>query len=63
MHIIALLVIWIIVGALLWLVNRRIPMAASIKRTLNVVVVVVLILWLLNTFGILIFPSSSGNVL
>jgi len=43
----------IVVGVLLWLVNMYIPMARSIKTILNAVVVIVVVVWLLNVFGIL----------
>jgi hypothetical protein len=43
----------IVVGVLLWLVNRYIPMAGSIKSILNAVVVIAVVLWLLNIFGLL----------
>lgn len=43
----------IIVGVLLGLVNRYIPMAASIKSILNALVVICVILWLLAVFGII----------
>jgi hypothetical protein len=43
----------IVVGVLLWLVNTYIPMAQSIKTILNAVVVIVVIVWLLNVFGLL----------
>jgi hypothetical protein len=43
----------IVVGVLLWLVNTYIPMARSIKSILNAVVVIVVVVWLLNIFGIL----------
>ena len=42
----------IVVGVLLWLVNRFIPMASSIKSILNAVVVIAVVLWLLRVFGI-----------
>jgi hypothetical protein len=42
-----------IVGLLLWLVNRYIPMQATIKGILNGVVVIALIVWLLKVFGFL----------
>jgi hypothetical protein len=42
----------IVVGVLLWLVNRFIPMAGSIKSILNAVVVIFVVLWLLNVFGL-----------
>jgi hypothetical protein len=41
----------ITVGVLLWLVNRYIPMASSIKSILNAVVVIGVVLWLLDVFG------------
>ena len=42
-----------IVGLLLWLVNRYIPMQGQVKGILNGVVVIVLIVWLLKVFGFL----------
>ncbi len=41
-----------VVGVLLWLVNRYIPMQGQIKSILNGVVVIVLVLWLLKIFGL-----------
>ena len=49
----------IVVGVLLWLVNRFIPMAGSIKSILNAVVVIAVVLWLLNIFGLL---QSLSNI-
>ena len=43
----------IVVGVLLWLVNRFIPMQGSIKSILNGIVVIAVVLWLLNVFGLL----------
>jgi hypothetical protein len=43
----------VVVGVLLWLVNRFIPMQSSIKSILNAVVVICVVLWLLQIFGIL----------
>ena len=48
----------IVVGVLLWLVNRFIPMASSIKSILNAVVVIGVVLWLLNVFGLLTSIST-----
>lgn len=42
----------IVIGVLLWLVNRYIPMAASIKSILNAVVVIFVVIWLLKIFGL-----------
>ena len=52
MPLIQLVVILIVVGVLLGLVNRYIPMAGSIKSILNGVVVIGVVLWLLNIFGL-----------
>jgi len=57
MPILNVLLVLIVVGFLLWLVNRFIPMAGSIKSILNGVVVIGVVLWLLNIFGI--FHSLS----
>ena len=48
----------IVVGVLLWLANRFIPMQSSIKSILNGVVVIAVVLWLLNVFGL--FHSLSN---
>jgi hypothetical protein len=47
------IVVLIVVGVLLGLINRFIPMAGSIKSILNAVVVIVVVLWLLNIFGVI----------
>ena len=41
----------IVVGVALWLINRYIPMASSIKTILNVVVVVAVCVWVLQATG------------
>jgi hypothetical protein len=52
MPLIQILLALIVVGVLLWLVNRFIPMEGSIKSILNAVVVIGVVLWLLNIFGL-----------
>jgi hypothetical protein len=52
MPLLQILLTLIVVGVLLWLVNRFIPMAGSIKSILNAVVVIGVVLWLLNVFGL-----------
>jgi hypothetical protein len=59
MPLVQLVVVLIVVGVLLWLVNRFIPMAGSIKSILNAVVVICVVLWLLNVFGVL---HSLSNI-
>jgi len=53
MPLINIVVSLIVGGVLLWLVNNYIPMDGKIKRILNVGVVVVVVLWLLQVFGII----------
>jgi hypothetical protein len=57
MPLLQILLTLIVVGVLLWLVNRFIPMTGSIKSILNAVVVIGVVLWLLNVFGL--FHSLS----
>jgi hypothetical protein len=57
MPLIQLLEVLVVVGILLWLVNRFLPMQKSIKSILNGVVVVAVVLWLCNVFGL--FHSIS----
>ncbi len=57
MPLIQVLLVLIAIGVLLWLVNRFIPMAGSIKSILNAVVVIGVVLWLMNIFGL--FHSLS----
>jgi hypothetical protein len=56
MPLVQLVVVLTVMGVLLGLVNRYIP-AGSIKSILNGVVVIGLVLWLLNVFGL--FSSRS----
>jgi hypothetical protein len=57
MPLLQILEVLIVVGVLLWLVNRFIPMQGSIKSILNGVVIIAVVLWLLNVFGL--FHSLS----
>jgi len=52
MPLLNVVVMLIIVGVGLYLINRYIPMASSIKSILNVVVVVVVCVWLLQATGL-----------
>ena len=53
MSLISLVITLIVVGVLLWLVNAYIPMDAKIKKILNVVVVIAVVIWLMYAFGVL----------
>jgi len=52
MPLVNLVVVLIVVGMALWLVNRYIPMASSIKTILNVVVVVAVGVFVLKATGL-----------
>jgi hypothetical protein len=52
MPLLNLVVILVIVGVGLYLINRYIPMASSIKSILNVVVVIAVCVWLLQVTGL-----------
>ena len=50
---ISLIITLIVVGVLLWLVNTYIPMDGKIKSILNAVVVIAVVIYLLQIFGLL----------
>jgi hypothetical protein len=47
-----------VIGVLMWLVNRYIPMQGTIKGILNAVVVIAVVLWILNIFGLYRYISE-----
>jgi hypothetical protein len=57
MPLLQIVIVLIVVGVLLWLINRFIPMQGTIKSILNGVVIIAVVLWLLNVFGL--FHSLS----
>jgi hypothetical protein len=52
MPLLNLVIVLIVVGVALYLINRFIPMASSIKTILNVVVVVAVGIWVLQALGL-----------
>jgi len=53
MPLVTLVLTLIVIGVLLWLVNRFIPMQGQIKGILNGVVVIAVVIWLLKVFGLI----------
>jgi hypothetical protein len=53
MPVMQLIITLIVAGVGLWLINSYIPMDGKIKKILNVVVVVIVLLWLLSVFGVI----------
>jgi hypothetical protein len=61
MTLVGIVVVLVVVGLILWLINTYIPMAGAIKSLLNIVVFVVVLIWLLQVFG-LIGPIQGLHV-
>jgi hypothetical protein len=53
MSLVTIVITLIVIGVLLWLANTYIPMDGKIKKVINIVVMVVVVLWLLNVFGVM----------
>ena len=53
MSLLSLILALVLVGALMYVINVYIPMESRIKSLLNIVVIIVLVLWLLQAFGLL----------
>ncbi|MGA7459848.1 MAG: Thivi_2564 family membrane protein [Candidatus Korobacteraceae bacterium] len=58
MPLLQVVLVLVVVGVLLWLIDRFIPMAPSIKSILNAVVTIAVVLWLLNVFGLMHYLSN-----
>lgn len=61
MTLVGIVVILVVVGLILWLINTYIPMAGAIKSLLNIVVFIVVLVWLLQVFG-LIGPINGVHI-
>lgn len=53
MSLLSVIIAIVVVGLLLWAINSFIPMEGQIKKILNIVVVIVLVVWLLQASGLL----------
>lgn len=58
MPIVTIILVLIAVGVLLWGINAYIPMQGSIKKILNAVIVIAVIIWLLKVFGLMSYLMS-----
>ena len=58
MPLIHLVIVLIVVGVILWVANNYIPIDTTIKKILNVVVIIAVVVWLLSAFGVI--GSISG---
>ncbi len=62
MPLVQVVLVLIVIGFALWLINRYIPMAGSIKSILNAVVVIFVVIWLLKLFGLWNSILSALNI-
>lgn len=53
MDLITLIVMIVVLGVIMWAINTYIPMSAGIKQILNTVVIIALVIWLFQIFGLL----------
>jgi len=59
MTLIGLIAALVVIGMVLWAINTFIPMQPQVKTILNVVVIIFLVLWLIESlfgFGVLTHP-------
>jgi len=67
MDLLSLIVAIAAVGILLFCINKFVPMEGSVKKILNIVVILVLVVWCLEAFGVidalrgLQIPKASGH--
>lgn len=59
MNLLTVIVVLVVVGIVLYLINRFVPMDGKIKTILNWAVVIILIIWLVRATGLL---RSISNV-
>jgi hypothetical protein len=55
MTLLGFIVLFVVVGFVLWLINTYLPLNPMVMRLLNVFVVLVLVLYVLQAFGLLPF--------
>ena len=59
MTLVSLIIVLVVVGLLMYLINAFIPLDPTIKRILNIAVVIFLIIWLIQSLGLL---GPLGNL-
>lgn len=59
MPLINVIIVLVIVGVLLYVVETLLPIDATIKRIIHVVIILAVCIWLLQAFGII---GSLGSV-
>jgi len=52
MSILTIIIVLVVIGVVLWLINSYIPMEAWVKKLLNIIAVIFIVIWLLKAFGL-----------
>lgn len=60
MSLLTVILVIVAVGLVLYVIHRWLPLPAEIKNLLNVVVILILVVWLLKSFGIIKWLSEVG---
>ena len=60
MPILTILLVLVLVGLVVWAVNKYVPMTASFKNIFNVVAVILTIIWLLKVFGVFAYLGHAN---
>jgi hypothetical protein len=50
---ITFIIVVVLVGLLLWAVEKFVPMDPAVKRFLQIAVIIILVLWLVSSLGLL----------
>jgi len=53
MSLITFVLVLVVVGVILWLVEKYVPMDPQIKQIIRIVVLIAIVLWVLQLFGLL----------
>lgn len=53
MSFVQLVVVLVVTGLAMWLINTYIPMQSSIRKILNIVVIILVLLYVLAAFGVI----------
>ena len=59
MSLVGLILLLVILGVVMYLINTLVPMDAGIKKVLNIAVIVIVVLWLIQSLGLL---GPIGNI-
>ncbi len=58
-----IIVVFVVVGVILWLVNKYVPMPEPMKTVLNIIVAVLLLVWAFDVTGLMNYtlPTHGGR--